>query len=46
MGLIESLRRWLLTRPPERPPSAHPRPSRRQEDEDEEIAELLAIEII
>jgi hypothetical protein len=46
MGLMESLRRWLETRPPQRSPSEEARPPRSHEDEDEEIAELLAIDII
>jgi hypothetical protein len=46
MGLIESLRRCLQERPPKRPPPEYHPPPRSQEDEDEEIAELIAIDII
>jgi len=45
MGLIALLRRWFREQPPKRPPQEyHPAP--RGQDEDEEIAELLAIDII
>ena len=46
MGLFELLRRWLPERPPKRPPTEYHPPPRRQDDVDEEIAELIAIEII
>lgn len=46
MGLIESLRRWLEERPPKRPPPEYHPQLRSQEEEDEEIAELIAIDII
>ncbi|NLX49073.1 MAG: hypothetical protein GXY82_04205 [Methanospirillum sp.] len=46
MGLLDRLRRWLQERPPKRPPPEYHPPPRSQEDEDEEIAELIAIEII
>jgi hypothetical protein len=44
MGLIDRLRRWLQ----ERPTTSAPPLSRRttQDEEDEEIAELIAIDII
>lgn len=45
MGLIEIVRRWLHGRLPKRPPpDNHPHP--RSQDEDDEIAELIAIDII
>ena len=46
MGLLEILRRWLEERPAKRPPQEYRPPPRSQDDEDEEIAELIAIEII
>jgi hypothetical protein len=46
MGLMDLLARWLQERPPKRPPPEYHPPPRSQEDEDEEIAELIAIDII
>jgi len=45
MGLIERLRRWLREKPLERTAPAYHHPTR-DEKEDEEIAELIAIDII
>ena len=44
MGLIGLLTRWFEKRPAKRPPAEYRPPSRDQEDE--EIAELIAIDII
>lgn len=46
MGLIESLRRWWQEKPQKRPSREYHPPPRSQDDEDEEIAELIAIDII
>jgi hypothetical protein len=45
MGLIALLTRWFEKKPATRPPPEY-RPPRGQDDEDEEIAELIAIDII
>lgn len=46
MGLIGLLTRWFEKKPVTRPPPEYRPPSRAQDNEDEEIAELLAIDII
>jgi hypothetical protein len=46
MGLIGLLARWFGPKPARRPPPEYTPPSQSQDDEDEEIAELIAIDII
>lgn len=46
MGLFGLLTRWFHKGPAKRPPAEHRPPLREEDEEDEEIAELLAIEII
>lgn len=46
MGLIGLLTRWFERKPEKRPPPEYTPPSQSQDDEDEEIAELIAIDII
>ena len=46
MGLFELLMRWFHKGPAKRPPAERRPPLRGEDEEDEETAELLAIEII
>lgn len=46
MGLITFLTRWFEKKPAKRPPPAHSPPSQSRDDEDEEVAELIAIDVI